>query len=470
MPIRKSERARYPENWRAVRARILVRAERRCECAGECGDPHSERCSAPNRKSVVRPAGAPWDWRFARPGEQVPRVDGRVVQVVLTVAHLDHVPEHCDDENLRALCQRCHLRLDRHQHGRNAAATRRAARGTLDLFAGPGVQSIAFFIGDVCNAECVMCWQALRRGRTDRVAWYKEMRAEVVEAVLARHERSLVSVELISFGEPMINPAFGRMARTIARMSASPERERPLLFNITTNGSLVHRHRAVLATPGYLTFSIDAAEEGLYERIRVGLDWGRVSKNFTEACQHPARHPERFVGIAVTVFEDNADQVVPVARMVVEAGGHFLCVLHGAKLDASAAAGREILPTDPRLVEGIDEARRLFPALTVNDYATGRAPLLLRSEAAPARAVCPLPWQQFDVGPDGRAHPCCRSYGTDLGDVLADDVWNGEPYTELRRQILADDVDPVRFAACAACPLLGAGVRGATAAVDQESR
>ena len=60
---------------------------------------------------------------------------------------------------------------------------------------------------------------------------------------------------------------------------------------------------------------------------------------------------------------------------------------------------------------------------------------------------------QFDVGPDGHAHPCCRSYATDLGSPS--EAWLGEPMTELRRQILAGEVDAIRFADCAACPNLG---------------
>lgn len=33
-------------------------------------------------------------------------------KVILTVAHLDHQPENCDDKNLKAMCQRCHNRYD----------------------------------------------------------------------------------------------------------------------------------------------------------------------------------------------------------------------------------------------------------------------------------------------------------------------------------------------------------------------
>lgn len=47
--------------------------------------------------------------------------------VVLTTAHLDHVPEHLDDDNLRAMCQGCHLHYDRDHHAETRARTRTAA-------------------------------------------------------------------------------------------------------------------------------------------------------------------------------------------------------------------------------------------------------------------------------------------------------------------------------------------------------
>jgi hypothetical protein len=56
--------------------------------------------------------------------------------VVLTVAHLNHEPEDCRDENLRAMCQGCHLHYDREHHARTRAETIRRAReqaGQLEL-------------------------------------------------------------------------------------------------------------------------------------------------------------------------------------------------------------------------------------------------------------------------------------------------------------------------------------------------
>lgn len=49
-------------------------------------------------------------------------------RVVLTVAHLDHQPENCADDNLKAMCQRCHLAYDADHHRRTRLATMRCKR------------------------------------------------------------------------------------------------------------------------------------------------------------------------------------------------------------------------------------------------------------------------------------------------------------------------------------------------------
>ena len=107
MPIRPENRNRYPADWREISQRIrFVRAQRRCECEGECGrGTHTGRC--PNIHG--QPAY------------------GTGSKVVLTVAHLNHTPEDCRDENLRAMCNGCHLHYDIEHHMQTAAQSRTAA-------------------------------------------------------------------------------------------------------------------------------------------------------------------------------------------------------------------------------------------------------------------------------------------------------------------------------------------------------
>jgi hypothetical protein len=80
MPIKPENKHRYPRRkvWLSIRADILKRAENRCEFCG---------------------------------------VEDRTIRnharIVLSVAHLDQQPENNDPQNLKALCQKCHINHDR---------------------------------------------------------------------------------------------------------------------------------------------------------------------------------------------------------------------------------------------------------------------------------------------------------------------------------------------------------------------
>lgn len=133
MPIKPENRARYPKDWPQVRERILARAGRRCEHPG-CGAWHrsvgywSDQRWVPMPRSL-RDAGC-------KVGSQVACDDGstiKIIMIVLTIAHLDHTPENCADDNLRAWCQRHHLAYDASHHAQTAYMTRKRLANNLEL-------------------------------------------------------------------------------------------------------------------------------------------------------------------------------------------------------------------------------------------------------------------------------------------------------------------------------------------------
>jgi len=104
MPIRPENKARYPKNWKQISQDCRDRAGNCCE-----GSPAYPDCRVKN-------------------GEPHPETGSKVV---LTTAHLDHTPENCEPENLKAWCQRCHNTYDApmrragikaRQHEKNAIA------------------------------------------------------------------------------------------------------------------------------------------------------------------------------------------------------------------------------------------------------------------------------------------------------------------------------------------------------------
>ena len=136
MPIRPENRARYPANWSQISQGIRERANQRCEECGvrnrewgwrdRRGDWHPAEVAA--LKEAYGPQAQPPFHIHTHEGQSI-----KVIEIVLTVAHLDHVPEHVDPANLKALCQRCHLRLDADHHRATRARSLRAEMQTSEL-------------------------------------------------------------------------------------------------------------------------------------------------------------------------------------------------------------------------------------------------------------------------------------------------------------------------------------------------
>jgi hypothetical protein len=113
MPFQKD---RYPSNWKEISLQIRFRSGERCEwCGAENGKPNPITGS----KVVLTVAHLGVPYPDGTPGNKHDKLDVR-------------------EENLAALCQRCHLNFDRDEHRRNAAKTRylrKVQKGQLELIA-----------------------------------------------------------------------------------------------------------------------------------------------------------------------------------------------------------------------------------------------------------------------------------------------------------------------------------------------
>lgn len=117
-----AETQKYPDNWKEFSRGIRHgRAGRRCECVGECGlhttHPGPRRCTEMDGTPAAFARGI----------------------VVLTTAHLCKCDPLCaDPEHVKAMCNRCHLRVDVELHVKHAAANRmrkKESAGQLSMLA-----------------------------------------------------------------------------------------------------------------------------------------------------------------------------------------------------------------------------------------------------------------------------------------------------------------------------------------------
>lgn len=138
MPIRPENRRRYPPDWPQISQRIRTRDGNRCKWCGVANHALGGRLNGDWLPAIPEEGlhGLIWPepGTHATCGDGARRARLRIIRVVITVAHLNHTPEDCRDENLAALCQRCHLNYDRHIHVRNLRATIRKRYAMRDLF------------------------------------------------------------------------------------------------------------------------------------------------------------------------------------------------------------------------------------------------------------------------------------------------------------------------------------------------
>jgi hypothetical protein len=137
VPIHRALKNHYAADWRLISDAIRFdRAGGRCE---DCDRPHRTLICALADGRWFDPWRQVWRDRRGEPDQGPQPGDAaslRRVRVVIATAHLDHNPANRDPANLRALCQRCHLRHDLAAHLRQRRMTCRRRYAIGDLFLG----------------------------------------------------------------------------------------------------------------------------------------------------------------------------------------------------------------------------------------------------------------------------------------------------------------------------------------------
>ena len=114
--MKKESKSKYPWNWNQISANVIFgRAQNRCESCKLLNGSIIERMRMDRYRYVSKLEIDEMYYDAKKESCSIFKILKRrgYVRIILTCAHLNHNEMDCSNENLKALCQRCHLNYDR---------------------------------------------------------------------------------------------------------------------------------------------------------------------------------------------------------------------------------------------------------------------------------------------------------------------------------------------------------------------
>lgn len=285
----------------------------------------------------------------------------------------------------------------------------------------------------VCNLKCQMCIVSIMRPQ----AGVTSMSPSRFRSLLAQLP-SLRAVNLTGIGESLLNRHLEEMIQAA--------QERGIEVSFITNGQLLDGERvekAIQSGVATISFSLEAAQAELYERIRRGASWVKLEKNITLLLEKI-----REKGAKTTVILN-----VVLLKESLENPAHLRQII-----DLAARWGiKEVTLQNPHDLEANgtlvyfeekkEALKKIFQELKT--YAAARGVNVTLPNITLKEGSCYYPWVYPQVTAAGELLPCCLlaqfdkpemiarqySFGNVFREGLAK-AWNG-PRAKLFRKELA---------------------------------
>ncbi len=312
-----------------------------------------------------------------------------------------------------------------------------------------------------CNLRCEMC--AIRVRQDNRPAEGQAyMRPDLFRAIVDQCE-GLERLHLQGLGEPLLNPHFFPMVSYAAA--------RGVQVSVSSNLTLLDARAAALCVESgleVLHVSVDGAETGTYESIRVGSSFSRLLGNLELLfeAKRLAGSSRPSVRMTVVLMRKNLGELADLVRLASDFGLEEVFVQHlcHSCLESTLPPYYEPIRTFVRR-ESVEEAppgrvRRRFREARVAAAACGvrlRLPPLDRRREKESRTppLCDWPWTGLYVTYQGYVMPCCMvstpdriNFGS-LREQSVAELWNSDVYQSFRTRLATNDPPEI----CASCSI-----------------
>ncbi len=245
-----------------------------------------------------------------------------------------------------------------------------------------------------CNLRCVMCpWREITKNVENRGL----MSQEIWQSIRP-HLSDIKSIDFTGGGEPLLQP---KLAEWIAEANAAG-----CETGFLSNGLLLkkERLRRILdAGVDWLCISMDGADAGMYEKIRIGSNFEQVCENVANIAELRSRTGPMTM-INFVLMDMNFHQVEDIVRLAAQLGVDQLnfkqCdVIRGDSGKGHGLFGVEETKNIRRLRKALAKARRLAKKYNIATTAFSFTP--------EERSVCEQdPRDSLFIRYDGLAAPC----------------------------------------------------------------
>ena len=292
----------------------------------------------------------------------------------------------------------------------------------------PFPPSVEIDPANTCNHDCEFCIYHSLHGPGRRERLPDERLFSLIDELRDLGTKSLL---FVGGGEPMTHP---RTVDAIERAAGYG-----MSCGLVTNGSLVDAARGARLKQAatYVRFSFDAASRETHRALHRHDDFDRIVANLAAlaAADGPCT-----VGTGYFINEGNWREIVPNARMVKDAGAHYIQFKTYSGLALDPALHKRVL-------EQLDEALDLAePRFDVHI-----ADRLFENQAFQVRGYsrCHFQAMKTVIGADGWLYLCAQKRTNPAGRVgnvheqTLGEIWDG-----VRRRAVVDGLDLVGCPYC----------------------
>jgi MoaA/NifB/PqqE/SkfB family radical SAM enzyme len=238
-----------------------------------------------------------------------------------------------------------------------------------------------------------------------------------------------------------------------------------LRHSIVTNAQLITEKIAqkLVTNNVELTISVDGVSKEVYEYIRRGADFSKLTRNLRLISNLKKKHKSSVVlNLNVAVMKSNYHQLEGFIDFAKEYGFEFICLMpihihlktpEDIFTNQDIQALTFITKVSPEVEEkarqyGIRIENRL-PRL--NERAADKFPGEPKDDIKQevkaknnTKLLCHIPWQQLLIDYDGSVRPDClcrieKSAACSLADLSLIEIWNNEVMVEYRKRIINHD-------------------------------